>query len=264
MKYLTHKFSRISLCTAVMNRLPHIQQTLIKNIMDNINYPFCEFVVLDYNSNDGLEDWLKSKCKLFLSTGRLRYYRTEQPKYWHMSHAKNCVHKLATGKILCNVDADNFIGRDFVTYLNSIFSIKKNIVICGDWQISKGSNGRIAVHKQLFEIAGGYDEKFMGWGVEEEDFTRRLKMLGCDKLIFPEKYLTSLDHSDQLRLENYRVKIKGSIYNESLSKANLTEKKFVANLDTRWGKIGINTNFGLISSDMYSEYRKFKKIWKSI
>ena len=46
---------QISFCITCMNRLKHLQETLEKNILDNFLVDEVEFVVLDYNSQDGLE-----------------------------------------------------------------------------------------------------------------------------------------------------------------------------------------------------------------
>lgn len=48
---------QISFCITCMNRLKHLQETLEKNILDNFLVDEVEFVVLDYNSQDGLEEW---------------------------------------------------------------------------------------------------------------------------------------------------------------------------------------------------------------
>ena len=56
---------KISFCTTCKERLRHLKQTLPKNIKDNSNYPFIEFVILDYNSQDGLGDWMiKFMCNM--------------------------------------------------------------------------------------------------------------------------------------------------------------------------------------------------------
>ena len=49
-----------------MNRLSHLQETLPKNIHDNYLLGDVEFVLLDYNSSDGLESWVKNDMKNIL------------------------------------------------------------------------------------------------------------------------------------------------------------------------------------------------------
>lgn len=58
-----------------MDRLFHLKKTLLKNIKNNITYPHLEFVLLDYNSQDGLEEWVVENCKEYLENGILKYHR---------------------------------------------------------------------------------------------------------------------------------------------------------------------------------------------
>ena len=50
---------KISFCTVCMNRLQYLMQTLPVNIAGNIDYPNLEFVVLNYNSKDDMENWIR-------------------------------------------------------------------------------------------------------------------------------------------------------------------------------------------------------------
>ena len=62
-----------------MNRLSHLKETLFENIEKNISYKNVEFILLDYNSTDGLEDWIKSNFKEYINKGILSYYKTSEP-----------------------------------------------------------------------------------------------------------------------------------------------------------------------------------------
>ena len=73
---------RISLCTACMGRLHDLKQTLPKNIEDNRDYPNVEFVILDYNSDDGLEDWMRRNMMEHIESGLVSYYHTTEPEYF--------------------------------------------------------------------------------------------------------------------------------------------------------------------------------------
>lgn len=67
---------QISFCITCMNRLKHLQETLEKNILDNFLVDEVEFVVLDYNSQDGLEEWIAQSMMKYIEMGILVYYRT--------------------------------------------------------------------------------------------------------------------------------------------------------------------------------------------
>ena len=69
---------QISFCITCMNRLKHLQETLEKNI-DNFLVDEVEFVVLDYNSQDGLEEWIAQSMMKYIGDGCiLVYYRTTE------------------------------------------------------------------------------------------------------------------------------------------------------------------------------------------
>ena len=80
-----------------------------------------EFVLLDYNSTDGLEEWVK-ELQYYIDTGILVYYRTEEPLNYHRTHSRNMAFRLSTGDIVCNLDADNFLGEGFASYILDIFN----------------------------------------------------------------------------------------------------------------------------------------------
>src|SRR5882757_4285785 len=123
-------FHKISVCTVSMNRLHHIRETLPVNIIENIRYPNIEFVLLDYNSSDGLEDWVRLNMMTYIDSGILKYYRTAEPAYFQLSHSRNMVTCLSSGDILCMIDGDNYAGVDYAHWINSIFIQKgKNAVV---------------------------------------------------------------------------------------------------------------------------------------
>ena len=62
---------QISFCITCMNRLKHLQETLEKNILDNFLVDEVEFVVLDYNSQDGLEEWIAQSMMKYIEMGIL-------------------------------------------------------------------------------------------------------------------------------------------------------------------------------------------------
>lgn len=195
--------SKISFCTVAMNRIHHVQSTLIKNMNDNAgNTGEVEFVLLDYNSTDGLEHWIKNNCTKYIETGILKYYKTAHPKYFDRSHSRNMAFKLATGDIICNVDADNFLGEDFAGYVREEFTKDSNIFITANNR-QKDTIGRVCVKKNDFYKVKGYNEEFEGYGFEDFEFYERLKNQNLKPVSFSqEKFLNVINHSDDERLAN--------------------------------------------------------------
>lgn len=197
----------ICFCTVSMNRLNHLRETLPVNIDHNIKYNNVKFVILDYNSTDGLEDWVKENLLSHIEAGKLEYYRTVVPKYFHRSHSRNMVFKLAGGDLLCNIDADNFTGIGFANYLNSFFTENTGIFLTAQnpsgKQLQKDVLGRIAVRSVDFHSIRGYDEFMKGYGYEDHDFICRLEKLKLKRIVIDRyEYLMALRHEDSLRICN--------------------------------------------------------------
>src|SRR5688500_144474 len=105
-----------------MNRSHHLKQTFLKNIEDNIGYENLEFILLDYNSEDDMEEWVKENLLQHIASGKVVYYKTFEPLAFKHSHAKNLVFKLANNDILCSINADHFAGENFAHYVNESFA----------------------------------------------------------------------------------------------------------------------------------------------
>lgn len=196
---------KISFCTTCMNRLPYLKQTLPKNLADNASYEKLEFILLDYNSSDGLEDYVKANYEEAISTGRLVYFRIDSVKFYDWAHSRNLAVSLATGDIICNVDADNFTGAGFATYVNQIFQ-EQNDIFLTTYYVPLRKNdvlGRICVMKENFVNIGGYDERMKHYGFEDIDLIHRLERSGLTKVdIDDPSFLDAIKHSNKERTAN--------------------------------------------------------------
>lgn len=192
---------KISFCTTCRNRLSDLKQTLPRNIEANDDYPNLEFVILDYNSTDGLSEWIKKEMSSYLSSGRISYFRTTEPDEFHMAHAKNMALKLASGDILCNIDADNFAGLGFAKYVNDMFTANDGIFLaCNTSQSLFGKN--CVLRKDFLKVTG-YDESMKGYGNEDLDFYKRLLRTGLRKIdITAEPFLHYLENTDLQKVVN--------------------------------------------------------------
>lgn len=205
---LTKTF-KISFCTTIKNRLHHLKQTLPLNISDNIDYTNSQFIILDYNSDDGLEDWLKKEMKHYIDCQRLVYYRTTTPLYYKRSHSRNLAFKLSDGDIICNVDADNFIGKDFAKYINDNFS-KEGPVFMSTFSETHHPigdvAGRVCCLKEHFYSIKGYDEEIEDYGFEDSDLVNRLISFGLKRhLITDKSFLNALRHSNEERISEEKT-----------------------------------------------------------
>ena len=247
---------KISFCITCKNRLFHLEQTLPINLQNSSDYSEKEFVILDYNSEDGLYEWAKKHLRYLEKSGTIKYLRTKLPKHFCSAHAKNISHKNATGDILCNLDADNFITKGYCQYLEEVFREPK-VLLCSasaDMFGNNGCCGRIAVTKEVFYSVNGYDEQdFLssGWGWDDVNFrVRAEKQNGLKTVVGDVKYNLVIEHYDSIRVQDYPNKnildsrqisrdyVMGLLANE--------KKEYVANINKKWGfvedlKIGLDS-----------------------
>lgn len=203
---------KIAFCTTCKGRIQHVQRVLAKNIWDNPG-PDSIFVLLDYNSDDGLGDFIKEEFSAAMACGKLVYYRNNEAMRFKMAHAKNMAHRAAIREgadILVNLDADNFTGEGFADYVQQAFErtqLDPQEIFLWSRMIKgvlpRGITGRIVVTRNAFLIVGGYDEKYETHSPDDKDFNMRLRRLGyCAQEIDP-YYLQAVNHTDKMRFREY-------------------------------------------------------------
>ncbi len=178
-----HDRPSISFFTVVMNRLRDLKETLPVNLRDN-KCAETTFFILDYDSQDGLSEYLVENFSSELKQGRLKYLRYGPVEYFSQAHSRNLSVQQLNAEYICNLDADNFSGRGFDLFLQEAFELVPGAVITGlDNNLQcHGAFGRMAVARQSFLDVGGYDEGFTGYGFEDYDLISRLKEKGCSEI----------------------------------------------------------------------------------
>jgi hypothetical protein len=206
--YLMNTDLTISFCTMCMNRVHHLKETLIKNIKDTLPDANVEFVVLDYNSKDGMDQWCVDNCSQYIKGGVVKYYKTNEPNSFNMAHSKNMVCRLATGDIICIVDADNFIGEGFASFIRQAFKQDPNVfltTIDDKRTNARDVLGRMCFWKKDFVNLRGFDEFMTGYGFDDYDMFNRLMISGRKAKAIPLNYLKAISHSMASRIENMPV-----------------------------------------------------------
>lgn len=246
---------RISLCTTCMGRLHDLALTLPRNLELNADYPHVEFVILDYNSRDGLGDWVRREMSEHLRTGRVAYYRTEEPQYYSMTHSRNVAFKLATGHVVCSVDADNYTldptpaetidsVEGFAAYVNRLANQQSERAF-----FAKGRRllrGRLGFFRQEFlDVLGGYDENLQGYGHDDHDLYQRALGLGFTPYFFGGTYVSRIKtprahKGANMQEKNWRVTESA---NKARSAESLAQGQFRANVGREWGRARVQKNF---------------------
>jgi hypothetical protein len=196
-------------CTTCKGRAEHIKETLPANIRDNLNYPRAKFVLLNYSSPDGLEEYIRRNHGHHIESGRLAFYTYPTEGPFRMAHAKNMAHRLGImegADILVNLDADNFTRPEFAEYVAGKLEGHQNRFLFAEMVrgvLPRGISGRIAVHRNSFLKAGGYDEKYEKWSPDDKDFNARLRRLGHHGESINHQFLGAITHNDRKRFREY-------------------------------------------------------------
>ncbi|MDR6784088.1 hypothetical protein ABIE26_002523 [Pedobacter africanus] len=181
---------KISFCIEGVGILNSLKQTLIRNILDNQNYNNFEFIIVDYDSEEDIELWLKESLNEYINEGKVVHYKTEKKKIYNCSHAKNLAFKLASGDILCSIKAGEFTGENFAEQINNLFKINSNIVICSmndnvypnDFS-GQNKSEKLCVKKDNFLKISGFDEQIDEGELESIDFINRLERIRINKIM---------------------------------------------------------------------------------
>jgi len=216
--------NKIAFCTTCKGRLSHLIETLPKNIEDNKDYPNCIFVVVDYGYDLEVQKYILTNFAKEVEEGTVVFYSYPYSGKFRMAHAKNMAHRLGIlhgADILVNMDADNFTGKSFAKYVSESFD--KNGTKSFLWSnmipgvLPRGISGRIAVNKEAFLKAGGYDERYAAWGRDDKDFNERLTALGYQKHEIDPAYLLAIRHNDKIRFKEYPHIAKIAVEDEEIA-----------------------------------------------
>lgn len=191
-------FMKLSFCTTCKGRTFHLKQTLPQNLKVVRQFSEVELIVLNYNSPDDLDEWIRMTFKNDFGYA-LQYFVCAVPLYFHMTHAKNVAHRLGSGDVLFNLDADNFICTDLVTSLLTMFRDDAKFYVRGYYR--GGGAGRIGMRREDFYSIGGYNEELIGWGIDDRELCNRAtRDLGLEERSIAE-FDSFLNHPNSARIE---------------------------------------------------------------
>jgi hypothetical protein len=215
-----------------MGRLHHLKQTFATNPA-LINAAKAEWVILDYNSPDGLEEWMRNKDGIL-------YAKTTRPEFYVISHPRNVAALLTHGDIICNLDADNFLSKEFVELLGNL---QVDQVVCGPTHSC--ATGRVGIYRKDFIRLGGYDERMEGWGQEDVDLVQRCERSGLAIIKPPKEIFECVPHPNEERSVYMANKDIWQTYrqNRIMSEESLRNNCLIANQGRTWGKEKVTINF---------------------
>jgi len=236
------KYRKISICTTCMGRTHDLKKTFIKNLCDNQDYPNVEFVLLNYNSRDDMDEWVHKYLSGWMQDGIVKYVKTDKPQYYSMGKSRNIAFKQATGDIVTNVDADNFTGEGFAGFLNLLAEVQPEKALFAKGK--RGMHGRIGMYKNEFIEIGGYDEDLQGYGYDDHSVVLRamshfnakfMWWAGVSKIDFTKRIKTPRGVvGKNMENQNWRHTEKA---NKEITLKKMRSGEFIVNQGREWGLV---------------------------
>ncbi len=228
---------KVSYCTTCRDRLGDLQLTLPRNL-DLIGAGE-EIVLLDYNSRDGLRDWVRTNFGRDLGAGRLRLYSEGTAPRYFSCHAKNISKLLGLAPVVINLDADNYLTHDYLQTIRAHDFNSVPLVYANNG--SGGHKGRVAFLTSLFWRMGGYDEQLdKGYGDDEVDLIKRTKATRKYRVRgIPVAPGAVIPTPDMLRAQGNPPGVslrQSNDIHRGMSRANIRARRLVANTGRRWGQ----------------------------
>ena len=222
---------KISFCTTCKGRLWQLKQTLFKNIeqLDENS----EIILLDYKSPDNLKKYIFQNFQKELENGKLKYYSILEDYAYSSAYAKNVIHKLATGDILFNLDADNYIYNGLLFDLRQLKDNQLLLPRLGNE--NEGILGRIGYTKNTFYKLNGYNENIVGMKGDDGDL--RVRAFNLDISVITASYRVSAIQNSREQKELY--------VNDGII-CNYHKPSPPLNYPKEWGKAKVIDQYGKV------------------
>lgn len=156
---------KLTAITVCKKRLHHLKETLPLLVAQGD----IEIIVVDYGCPDGTSDWVRKNYPQVLVVEQ-----NDDPGF-SLARAKNAGASRATTPWLLFIDADIKVDGSLIEFTNSFLYPQRFYLS----PLRGGElNGTFFCEKQAFELVGGYDICYRGWGGEDEDMYYRLRRAG--------------------------------------------------------------------------------------
>lgn len=208
----------INFCTTVKNRTWQLRQTLPKNIEYIRKHNNTKILILNYNTEDDLTEYLTKNYKDDLLNGNIEYYILEDSLVgFDMSLAKNLIHKQSKDGVVFNLDADNFIDDILISELNRLYPNEILIPIQHiDYRHNSyndtGRCGRLGLFLSAFKKLNGYDESIKGLGADDGNLVKRAWESGIN-LVTSKELSLPIENEEEHKLKNLSPENRGTTKN---------------------------------------------------
>jgi len=246
-------FVTIAFCTTTFRRNYQIQETLPRNLQRFRRWfdtgegrrLSVYFVVVDFNPDDELKNWVCGEFAEDLASGLLRYFHAPHTiTHWHAALCKNTAHVAAGDEadVLMNLDNDQFMFPQKAHAMGEFFSTAAaSMAVVHDWSgdLNDGTFGRVSLTRKAFFHCGGYAEDggLVCCGAEDRDIMDRCTALGYGVMrwvLSPSEVGLQNTKQEGIRHVDMPPSL-GSFeeldeYNQARSRENIANRRWVANV----------------------------------
>jgi predicted glycosyltransferase involved in capsule biosynthesis len=156
-----------------------------------------QIIIVDWSSQDPsvIEKVARRDCRVTVA-------RVENEIYFNHTRTKNLGVNLSDGELIIVTDADIMVHKRLHRLFSDLNANRK--LFYRGW--IPGGYGTIIVRRRMFDAVGGYDERMEGWGGSDDDLYLRLTLHGFKFANIPERYLTHIDHPEEVRHVNMMIR----------------------------------------------------------
>jgi hypothetical protein len=181
-------------------RLTHLRQTLPQLLSFDITADY-RVVVVDYDDPDRSFEWCAEQRHPRLVAIRV----ADNAKVFNLSRARNCGANALPSDILCFVDADAIVDRQFLEVATGLVRCAGGILSRRIMTHSFDTAGVCCVRTTAFRAERGYDESLQGYGPEDLDFYSRVRRHASISKFEGWVYPKSIPHGRAARTRFYEL-----------------------------------------------------------
>lgn len=237
---------QVSYCSQICNRLWQLAITLPQNL-ENLKDDE-EIILVDYGSTDKVHRYLQEydKARIAMRKGALKYAKVNGVTEYDCPKAKNISHRLGSGRVLVNLDVDNYLlnMRDAI---DQTFKDKSKKCLHLEDPKIYGTYGRVAFLMEHFYMLGGYNEELTQSACQDLDIMLRSRFLNFEYINIP---ISTQVITNSMKEKSENTKNKNWMelrqINHDISINNCKNKIFVSNVKNGWGAASVVINFNKI------------------
>lgn len=187
----------ITIVTCCMGRLGAAQKTLPSLAMQR-----CPVVFVDWSCPDRSGEWVMTEYPAF------SVVQVKNKKHFHLCAAWNTGAKQVQTPYIAFLDVDMKLEKVFIAAVQGALAASKGYARFARRKGSMhGYSGFIALPTAVFRDVGGYDERLVGYGYDDDDLRIRLEHAGIPGAeMLDYSIATHMDHADVDRTAHYKNK----------------------------------------------------------